>query len=257
MIENESMLFETAERLADLFADSPFNFIFKASYDKANRSSGKSFRGPGVDKGLKLLEEVRRRFSIPIFTDVHTESEARLAGQVCDMIQIPAFLCRQTDLLIAAGESGAAVNVKKGQFMAPWDMKAVVQKLQDVGCQRVTLTERGSSFGYNNLVVDFRSIAIMQKLGVPVLFDATHAVQLPGARGESSGGNPEYVPLLARAGLAAGADGLYIEVHPSPRLAKSDSETQLALGEMAALIREWSRLAEALYTTTLCASSSF
>lgn len=252
VIENAAMLFETASVLCELFEPTPFHFIFKASYDKANRSSGTSFRGPGLEEGLRLLEEVKQRFGIPIFTDVHTPEEALEAGKICDMIQIPAFLSRQTDLLVAAGKSGAAVNIKKGQFMAPWDMKGALDKILATGNKRITLTERGTSFGYNNLVVDFRSIAIMQKLGFPVLFDATHAVQLPGALGTASDGEREYVPMLARASIAAGADGLYLETHPNPLQAKSDAATQIPLSEMGKLIEEWMRIYEA-YANTLCA----
>ena len=196
VIESEAHAMSCAEFLAALFENKGVQFIFKASYDKANRSSIHSFRGPGIEEGLKILEKIRETFAVPVFTDVQTPEEAREAAEVCDVIQIPAFLCRQTDLLVAAGNTGVIVNVKKGQFMAPWDMKQVVEKLESTGNRNLVLTDRGTTFGYNNLVSDMRSIPIMQKLGYPVLYDATHSVQLPGGLGDRSGGQREYTSTL-------------------------------------------------------------
>jgi 2-dehydro-3-deoxyphosphooctonate aldolase (KDO 8-P synthase) len=227
VMESEEHTLRMAEDLKQLVARHPFSFIFKASYDKANRSSIHSFRGPGVEEGLRILERVRREWDLPVLTDVHTPEEAIQAAQVCDLIQIPAFLCRQTDLIAAAGKTGAAINVKKGQFLAPWEMKNVVEKILSCGNERILLTDRGTSFGYNNLVSDFRAIPIMQALGFPVCFDATHAVQLPGGLGHCSGGQREFVPILAKAAVAAGCNAVFLEVHPDPAHAKSDAATVL------------------------------
>lgn len=246
VIEGEDEILYAASFLKNLFLSTPFQFIFKSSYDKANRSSINSYRGPGLEKGLKILAKVKRELDIPVFTDVHTAEEAIVASEVCDMIQIPAFLCRQTDLLVAAGKTGCAVNVKKGQFMAPWDMKNALEKIMSTGNERVTLTERGTSFGYNNLVSDMRSIAIMKKWGYPVFFDATHSVQLPGGNGDSTGGQKEFVPLLIRASIASGVNGIYAEAHPNPSQARSDKECQLAFEELPHLVKEWERLYEAV-----------
>ena len=211
VIESEEHTLFCASQLQKIFQDFPFSFIFKASYDKANRSSIHSYRGPGLEKGLSILQKVQKELDLPVLTDVHSPEEATVAGSVCDAIQIPAFLCRQSDLLIAAAKSGAAVNVKKGQFLAPWDMKNVVDKLTASGCHRILLTERGFSFGYNNLVSDMRSIPIMQNLGYPVCFDASHSVQLPGGLGNASGGQREFIPTLAKSAIAAGCNALFIE----------------------------------------------
>src|ERR1700722_2652605 len=216
VIESEEHTLLCAEFLTNLFATKPVNFIFKASYDKANRTSVHSFRGPGIEEGLKILEKEKESFGIPVFTDVHSPEEAREAAQVCDVIQIPAFLCRQTDLLVAAGKTGSVINVKKGQFMAPWDMEHAIEKITSTGNRNILLTDRGTSFGYNNLVSDMRAIPIMQKLGYPVLFDATHSVQLPAREGKCSGGEREFIPTLTRASLAAGCQGIYAETHPNP-----------------------------------------
>jgi 2-dehydro-3-deoxyphosphooctonate aldolase (KDO 8-P synthase) len=212
--------------------------IFKASFDKANRSSIKSFRGPGVEEGLKLLGEVREATQVPILSDVHEPSQCNAAGKVLDILQIPAFLSRQTDLILAAARTGKMVNVKKGQFLAPWEMKNVVDKMREAGNERLLLTERGSSFGYNNLVVDFRSFPIMQSLGCAVVFDVTHSLQLPGAQGQSSGGQPQFIPHLARAGVAAGVDGLFMEVHDNPAKALSDGPNALNLSLLPALLEQ-------------------
>ncbi len=245
VMESEEMVFSSAEFLKNLCHKLQIPLIFKSSYDKANRSSIESFRGPGLDRGLSLLERVKKEFSLPVTTDVHSPSEAKAAGEVCDLIQIPAFLCRQTDLIIAAGNTGKAVNVKKGQFLAPWDMKNVVEKLEHTGNQKILLTDRGTSFGYNNLVSDMRAIPIMQALGYPVCYDATHSVQLPGGRGTTSGGQREFIETLAACAVAAGTDCLFIEAHPNPQDAQSDRETQIPLNELEPLLKKLLRIHEA------------
>lgn len=242
VIESEEHTMYCADELQKIFAPTPFNFIFKASYDKANRSSVHSFRGPGLDKGLKILERVQKEFGLPVVTDIHSEEEATIAGAVCDMIQIPAFLCRQTDLIASAGKTKAAVNVKKGQFLSPWDMKNVVEKLLSVGCKNILLTERGVSFGYNNLVSDMRSIPIMQQFGYPVCFDASHSTQLPGGLGSSSGGQREFIPILSQASVAAGANALFIETHPDPANAKSDAATVMPFDALKILLHRLEKL---------------
>ena len=213
-------------------------YIFKASFDKANRSAFNSFRGPGLKKGLEMLQTIKDELGVPVVTDVHKESQIAPAAKVVDVLQIPAFLCRQTDLLYAAAKSGCVVNVKKGQFLAPRDMGNVVDKLHEGGCSDILLTERGASFGYNNLVVDMRSFPIMRSFGAPVIFDATHSVQLPGGAGTSSGGNREYVEYLARAAVAAGVDGLFMEVHDNPEEALCDGPNSLYLDRLEELLRE-------------------
>jgi len=217
-------------------------FVFKASFDKANRTSLGSCRGPGLREGLRILAEVRRRTGLPVLTDIHTPDQAAPAAEAADILQIPAFLCRQTDLLVEAGRTGRAVNIKKGQFMAPLDMRHAVEKVRSAGNERVLLTERGSCFGYNNLVVDMRAIPMMRSLGVPVIFDATHSVQLPGAAGERSGGAPEFIAPLARAAVAAGADGVFFEVHEAPERALSDGPNALRLDRVAELVAVLRRL---------------
>jgi len=211
--------------------------VFKASYDKANRTSGRSFRGPGLEEGLAILERVRTDLGLPVLTDVHSPAEAELAGKVVDVVQIPAFLCRQTDLLEAAARTGRIVNVKKGQFLAPEDMRGVVEKVEQAGGRQVLLTERGTTFGYHNLVVDFRALPVLRALGYPVVFDATHAVQLPGGAGDRSAGQREMAPVLARAAVAAGADGIFFETHPEPDQALSDGPNMVPLGDVGALLR--------------------
>ena len=217
-------------------ADLNLNYIFKASFDKANRSSGNSYRGPGIQAGLEVLAKVRRELDIPVLTDVHTEEQAAQAAQVVDVLQIPAFLCRQTDLIVAAARTGKIVNIKKGQFLAPQDMGQAVRKVEDVGGRKIVLTERGTTFGYNNLVADMRSIPIMQRFRYPVIFDATHSVQLPGAGGTCSGGQREFAPVLARCAVVAGASGLFFETHPDPDKALSDGPNMIALDQMPALL---------------------
>ena len=222
VIETEKGTLVHAEKLKKLCAKKGVPLIFKSSYDKANRSSHESFRGPGLKKGLKILRKVKKEFGLPLLSDVHSVLEVREAAEVLDCLQIPAFLCRQTDLLVAAAKTQRAVNVKKGQFLSPWNMQEVIKKLETSGNRRILLTERGVLFGYNNLVVDFRSLEIMRRFGYPVIFDATHSVQLPGARGESSGGEKQYVAALSRAAVAVGCDGLFLEVHANPDAALCD-----------------------------------
>ena len=246
VMESEEHTLRCAEALQKIFAPYPFQFIFKASYDKANRSSVRSFRGPGLEKGLKILERVQKEFNLPVITDVHSPEEAAIVGNVCEMVQIPAFLCRQTDLIAAAGKTAAAVNVKKGQFLSPWEMKNVVDKLLSVGCEQILLTDRGTSFGYNNLVSDMRAIPIMQKFGFPVCFDASHSAILPGGLGTASGGQREFIPTLAKAAVAAGCEALFIEVHPDPGSAKSDAETVLPFETLQVLLRHLVKLHEAI-----------
>lgn len=246
VIESEALCLKVGSTLKKVCAAHRVHFIFKASYDKANRSSGKSFRGPGLKEGLAILGHLRQKLEVPILTDVHTEAQAEAAGSVVDILQIPAFLCRQTDLIAAAVRTGKIVNIKKGQFLSPYDMEQVVKKASAEGGKKLLLTERGTTFGYNNLVADMRSIPIMKRLGYPVVFDATHSVQLPGGGGDKSSGNREFAPVLARAALAAGADGLFIETHPDPDSALSDGPNMIPLREMPRLIGAWSRLWAAL-----------
>jgi len=225
-----------AESLVSTCARLGIKLIFKGSYDKANRTSVESFRGPGIEKGLEILARIKEEFSVPVISDVHGSHEVVAAAQVLDVIQIPAFLCRQTDLLVAAGESGKVVNVKKGQFQAPWDMQHVVGKVKSTGNRDIVLTERGASFGYNNLVVDMRSLPIMRDLGCPVVFDATHAVQLPGGGGGCSGGQREYVAALSRAAVAVGIDGLFWEVYDDPDKARCDGANSLRLHDLETML---------------------
>lgn len=246
VIESESSTLSSANFLKNLSEKLGIPLIFKSSYDKANRSSVESFRGPGLDQGLSILEKVKKEFEIPVITDVHSPHEALAASQVCDVLQIPAFLCRQTDLLLAAGQTGRAVNIKKGQFMAPWDMENVVEKLQSTGNQKIILTDRGTSFGYNNLVSDMRGIPIMQSFGYPVCFDATHSVQLPGGNGKTSGGQRQFVETLAKSAVAAGADLLFLEAHHNPSEAQSDRGSQIPFSDLERLLRQVIRIHEAL-----------
>lgn len=211
-------------------------FIFKASYDKANRTSIKSFRGPGLKKGLEILKEIKEELGVPVLSDVHAVEDVRPASKVLDVLQIPAFLCRQTDLLVAAGQTGKIVNIKKGQFLAPWDMKAAVRKVESTKNKKILLTDRGTSFGYNNLVSDFRSLAVMRELGYPVVFDASHSVQQPGGLGDASGGSSQFIPLLSRCGIAAGCDALFVEIHDDPKKALSDGPNMLALDQLEDLL---------------------
>jgi 2-dehydro-3-deoxyphosphooctonate aldolase (KDO 8-P synthase) len=246
VIESREHVLFMARELKRITADAGVRFVFKASFDKANRSSIKSFRGVGMEAGLDILREVREAAGVPVLTDVHEPAQAAPVAKAVDVLQIPAFLCRQTDLIVAAAETGKIVNVKKGQFLAPWEMKNVVDKAREAGNPRLLLTERGSSFGYNNLVVDYRSFPIMQEFGCPVVFDVTHSLQLPGAQGQSSGGQPQYIPHLARAGVAAGVDGLFMEVHDDPAKALSDGANALALDRLPALLTSLMALRAAL-----------
>lgn len=242
VIESETLALETCAYLKKLFDSLDINFIYKSSYDKANRSSYDSFRGPGLKEGLRILAKVKETFDVPVITDVHSPEEAIEAGKVCDILQIPAFLCRQTDLIVAAARTGAVIAVKKGQFMAPWDMKNVVDKVRSVNNPNIILTERGATFGYHNLVSDMRAIPIMQGFGVPVCYDATHSVQLPGGQGTTSGGQREFIPVLAKAAIAAGANCLFMEAHPNPAEAKSDAKSVLDFNELGPLMDVLERL---------------
>ncbi|NDD58200.1 MAG: 3-deoxy-8-phosphooctulonate synthase [Chlamydiae bacterium] len=242
VIEDEVSALETCHFLKELFASLDINFIYKSSYDKANRSSYHSFRGPGLKKGLSILEKVKTYYNVPVITDVHSPEEAIEAGKICDILQIPAFLCRQTDLIVAAAQTGAVINVKKGQFMAPWDMENVVEKIRSTGNQKVILTDRGTTFGYNNLVSDMRAIPIMQKLGTPVCFDASHSVQLPGGHGSSSGGQREFIPTLSRAAIAAGCNCIFMESHPNPKEAKSDKDSVMPFSEIRELFTQLKKI---------------
>ena len=235
VIESRESAMDLAKKLCSLAGKLKVPYVFKASFDKANRTSIDSFRGPGIDKGLDILAEIRSKFNVPVLTDIHEPWQARVVAEVCDVIQIPAFLARQTDLVVAAGETGAVVNVKKGQFMAPEDMREVVRKIESTGNRRIVLCERGSSFGYRNLVVDMRSLQIMRDLGYPVVMDATHAVQRPGGLGTGSGGDGKYAPLIARAAVAAGVDGVFMETHVDPSKAKSDAANAIRFSEIGKL----------------------
>jgi 2-dehydro-3-deoxyphosphooctonate aldolase (KDO 8-P synthase) len=243
-IESRDHALHAAEFLKKLFDKLQLNLVFKSSYDKANRSSIHSFRGVGIDAGLEILHEIQKTFDLPVVTDVHTPEEAHQAGQICEVLQIPAFLCRQTDLIVAAGKTGKVISVKKGQFMAPGDMGNAVEKIKATGNPNVILVERGTTFGYNNLVCDMRGIPIMQKFGVPVCFDATHSVQLPGGNGTTSGGQREYIPTLAKAAIAAGVDCLFMEAHPDPEHAKSDKDSVIPFADLPKLLEQFKRLYE-------------
>ena len=237
-IESASHAMEVAAALVEITRPLNIPLIYKSSYDKANRTSMSSFRGLGIDKGLEILSIVKQETGLPILTDVHTPEEAEMAATVADVLQIPAFLCRQTDLLLTAAETGRCVNVKKGQFLSPWEMRNVAEKLASTGNQNILLTERGSSFGYNTLVNDFRAIPIMKSFGYPVIFDATHSVQAPGGLGKSSGGDRRFVPTLALAGVAAGADGVFMEVHETPDKAPSDGPNMVKLSDLKKLLEK-------------------
>jgi len=235
VIESRNHTLECARQLVEITKDRNVKLIFKASYDKANRSSIDSFRGPGIEEGLSIIEEVQKTFGIPVITDIHHPEEAERAAAVADMLQIPAFLCRQTDLITAAAQTGKPINIKKGQFMAPWDMENAVKKALSHGCDQILLCDRGTCFGYNALISDFRSLALMREYA-PVCFDASHSVQLPGGDGTSSGGERRHIPLLCRCATAAGLDALFLETHPNPEEALSDRKTVFPLNELAALL---------------------
>jgi 2-dehydro-3-deoxyphosphooctonate aldolase (KDO 8-P synthase) len=247
VLESQALATSIAKELAALAADLGLTFIFKASFDKANRTSGKSFRGPGIAQGLKILAAIKKKFGCPVLTDIHEVAQVRQAAQVIDVLQIPAFLCRQTDLLVAAARSGRAVNVKKGQFLAPEDVDNIAAKLRASGAKDYFITERGTTFGYHNLVVDMRGLAIMRRAGHRVVFDATHSVQRPGGQGTSTGGDRTMAPVLARAAVAAGIDGLFLETHPRPDESPSDGPNMIPLAQMEGLLRNLKAIHEAAH----------
>ncbi|MBI3328393.1 MAG: 3-deoxy-8-phosphooctulonate synthase [Nitrospinae bacterium] len=241
-LEEEGFMLEVAARLRDIAAKAGVPFIFKSSYDKANRTSIRSYRGPGLREGLGILQKIKETVGVPVLSDVHAVEEVGPAAEVLDVLQIQAFLCRQTDLVVAAARTGKPVNVKKGQFLAPWDAKNIVEKIQSTGNAQVLLTERGVSFGYNNLVADMRSLVVMRSFGVPVVFDATHSVQLPGGAGTASSGEREFVPYLARAAVATGCDALFMEIHPDPDHAPCDGPNMLHLEDLPALLGQLTQI---------------
>ncbi len=245
-LESEEIARTVAGKMQEICGRLGISYVFKASFDKANRTSLSSYRGPGLEKGLMILASIRESMQLPVISDVHDAGQVKTAAEVLDIIQIPAFLCRQTDLLTEAARTGKVVNVKKGQFVSPWDMKNVVDKLRGVGGRKIMLVERGASFGYNNLVVDMRSLPIMRSLGCPVIFDATHSVQLPGGAGGSSGGQREFIEPLARAATAAGIDGLFMEIHPDPRNALCDGANSIALEEVEEVLKRIIKIRTAL-----------
>ena len=247
VIESEELCLQVARKVKEIAERLDLDYYFKSSFDKANRTSIYSYRGPGIEEGLRILKKVKDEVGVKVTTDIHEPWQAAKAAEVCDMLQIPAFLCRQTDLLKAAGETGRKINVKKGQFLAPWDMKNVVTKLEEIGCKDFMLCERGSSFGYNTLVVDMTGIGEMKKLGHPVVFDATHSVQKPGGTGTATGGNREYVEPLAKAAIAAGADALFFEVHPDPDAAKSDGPNMVRLDDFEELLKRVIKVYDAVH----------
>ncbi|HXW14230.1 MAG TPA: 3-deoxy-8-phosphooctulonate synthase [Terriglobia bacterium] len=244
VIESETHALKMAERLSAMAKNVRVPYIFKASFDKANRTSLTSFRGPGMTRGLEILARIKREMSVPILTDVHEAGQVQAAAEVCDILQIPAFLSRQTDLLLEAGRSGAVVNIKKGQFLSPWDMRHAIEKVRSTKNDRILVTERGASFGYNNLVVDIRGLAVMKEFGAPVILDVTHSLQLPGGEGNRSGGQPQYIETLARAGVAAGVNGVFLEVHDHPSRALSDGANSLDLRRFKLLIARLRDLAD-------------
>lgn len=246
VIESEEMVLSIASQMKEITKELGIPYTFKASFDKANRTSISSFRGPGIEQGLEILQKVKDTYHLPICTDIHEPWQAKMAAQVADIIQIPAFLCRQTDLLVAAARTGKYINIKKAQFLAPWDMKNCLEKVRQSGNDNVMLCERGTSFGYNTLVVDMTGLRVMKDFGVPVIFDATHSVQKPGGNGTSTGGNRQYVEYLAKAALAVGVDGLFMETHPDPDHAKSDGPNMVPLGEMKEILIRLKKVYEAV-----------
>ncbi len=236
VIETEEITLKVAEFLKNISEELSIPVIFKTSYDKANRTSYRSYRGPGIEKGLEIIRKVKEEYELPVLSDVHCREEVKKASEVLDVIQIPAFLCRQTDLIVASAKTGLPVNIKKGQFLSPWDVKNVIEKVSSAGNHKILLTERGTCFGYNNLVVDMRSIPVMKRFGYPVVFDATHSVQLPSGEGNRSGGQREFVPYLSRAAVAAGADGIFMEIHPDPDNALCDGPNSLPLKDVRPLL---------------------
>ncbi len=250
VIEGEKEALTAAEMIKESFSNFPFQLIYKSSYDKANRSSIHSYRGPGITKGLKILQKIKEELDLPILTDIHAPHEAKQAAEICDILQIPAFLCRQTDLLVAAGETQKPINIKKGQFVAPLDMQYAVGKVLSTGNKNILLTDRGVCFGYNNLVSDMRAIPIMQSLGFPVCFDASHSTQMPGGS-DQSGGQSQYIPVLAKAAVASGCNALFIEAHINPSLAKSDKNAMLKISDLPKLLEELQRLYDAVHPKAL------
>lgn len=246
VIESEEMVMSIAEKMKSVTDKLGIPYTFKASFDKANRTSINGKRGPGIEEGLRILEKVKTSFDLPVATDIHEPWQAEPVGKICDIVQIPAFLCRQTDLLVAAAKTGKCINIKKAQFLAPWDMANCAQKVEQSGNSNIMLCERGTSFGYNNLVVDMTGLVEMKKFGYPVIFDATHSVQKPGGKGTSTGGNREYVEYLAKAAIAVGVDGLFMETHPSPDEAWSDGPNMVVLDEMEAMLKKLIKVYEAV-----------
>ncbi|MCM8797210.1 MAG: 3-deoxy-8-phosphooctulonate synthase [Candidatus Omnitrophica bacterium] len=246
VIESESLCLKTAKMIKGIASELKIPYIFKSSFDKANRLSLDSFRGPGLKKGLEVLAKVKDKIKVPILTDIHCSKEVAAAAKVADILQIPAFLCRQTDIVVAAAKTGRVVNIKKGQFLAPWDILPIIKKAESTGNHNIIITERGTSFGYNNLVTDFRALAIMRDFGYPVIYDATHSVQLPGGKGASSGGQRQFVEGLSRAAVAFGCDGLFLEVHPDPDKAACDGPNMIDLDLLARLLRQVKKIKEAL-----------
>jgi 2-dehydro-3-deoxyphosphooctonate aldolase (KDO 8-P synthase) len=246
VIESEDIVLHTAERLKEICSRIGLPLLFKSSYDKANRTSLSSFRGPGLEKGIRILSDVRNKLNVPVISDVHSVEEIKPASEVLDALQIPAFLCRQTDLILAASATGKPVNIKKGQFLSPWDMKNVIDKFLSTGNRDLFITERGVSFGYNNLVVDFRGLPIMRSFGYPVIFDVTHSLQLPGGMGKSSGGQREFAEPLARAAVAVGVDGLFMEVHPEPEKALCDGPNMIRLDEVEMILKNMKTIDESV-----------
>lgn len=246
VIENEDITFYTALTLKEICSEIGLPLVFKSSFDKANRTSLSSYRGTGLDKGLSILSEVKNKLEIPVISDIHSVDEVKPASEVLDMLQIPAFLCRQTDIILAASKTGKPVNIKKGQFLAPWDIKNIIEKFTSTGNRNLLITERGTSFGYNNLVVDFRAFPIIRSFGYPVIFDVTHSLQLPGGQGSSSGGQREFAEPLAKAAIAAGVDGLFMEVHPEPEKALCDGPNMVRLGELKRLLIKIKAIHEAV-----------
>lgn len=246
VIESEELALTVADRMKEITEELGIPYTFKASFDKANRTSIHSFRGPGIEAGLEILQKVKDEYGLPICTDIHEPWQAERAAQVCDVLQIPAFLCRQTDLLVAAARTGKCINIKKAQFLAPWDMKNCVEKIRQSGNDNVMLCERGTTFGYNTLVVDMTGLRVMKEFGVPVIFDATHSVQKPGGNGTSTGGNRQFVEYLAKAAVAVGVDGLFMETHPDPDHALSDGPNMVPLGEMKDLLAKLQRVWESV-----------
>jgi len=246
VIESEKLCLDTARIIKDIAQELGIPFIFKSSFDKANRLSIGSYRGPGLKKGLEVLSKIKQKIRVPVLSDIHCQSEIKEAAKVLDIIQIPAFLCRQTDIVVAAAKTGKVINIKKGQFLAPWDILPIIKKIESAGNNSILITERGACFGYNNLVSDFRSLAIIREFGYPVIYDATHSVQLPGGKGSSSGGQREFVAGLSRAAVAFGCDGLFLEVHPDPDKAPCDGPNMISLKELQGLLKQIRKIEAAL-----------